>query len=105
MTESFFSTVSTQEMSESLNVNKDFILELVQYSIVVPATGSSVNEWQFDLSAVNIVKKAVRLHRDLSIDLADLALVLNLLEEIEVLREDNARLKQRLNRFLVDRIG
>ena len=49
---------------------------------------------------MNIASKATRIHRDLAIDWADIALVLKLLGEVEVLRAENAMLKQRLSRFL-----
>jgi len=49
---------------------------------------------------VSVVKKALRLHRDLQIELTDGALVVKLLEENAALQEENARLKQRLGRYI-----
>jgi chaperone modulatory protein CbpM len=102
MIESPVLRISIEEICQSVNISEDFILELVQYSIVVPVAGDAPKEWLFNPDSVSVVKKATRLHRDLAIDLADLALVLNLLSEIDVLKEENSRLKQRLNRFLMD---
>lgn len=102
MTESPVLHISIEEICQSVSISEDFILELVQYSIVVPVEGGSPREWLFNPDSVSVIKKATRLHRDLAIDLADLALVLNLLDEIDVLKDENNRLKQRLNRFLID---
>lgn len=93
--------INIEEICQSVNISEDFILELVQYSIVVPIEGNAPKEWLFSADSVSVVKKATRLHRDLAIDLADLAMVLNLLNEIDMLKAENSRLKQRLNRFLM----
>ena len=92
--------ISFDELCISANITSDYILELVDYNIIEPVLGSEPQEWQFNISAVTVVNKAARLHRDLDINWADIGLVLNLLEEIETLRNENSSLKQQLNRFL-----
>ena len=92
--------VSFEELRQSVNVTEELLLEMVAHGIVTPAQGEIREEWLFSVSAVNIASKATRIHRDLAIDWADIALVLKLLGEVEVLRAENAMLKQRLSRFL-----
>jgi len=91
--------ISFEELCASLNIDQATVYELVEYQIIRPDTGTAPQEWLFNAAAVSVVKKAIRLHRDLQIDLADVALVVKLLEENEALQEENARLKQRLSRF------
>jgi len=93
--------INFDEFTLSVNINEERVLELVEYGIVIPASGEHAQEWLFNVDAVSTAKKALRLHRDLAIDWADIALVLNLLDEMEELRSENEMLKQRLNRFLL----
>jgi len=94
--------VSFEELCSCADINEAMVLELVEYQVIQPDTGDAPQEWLFSAAAVAVVKKAIRLQRDLQIDLADVALVVKLLEENETLQEENARLKQRLGRFVVD---
>jgi len=91
--------VSFDELCKSSNISAEYIIELVEYNIIFPIKGNDPQEWQFNVTAIRIVNKAARLHSDLEIDWADIGLVLNLLDEIEQLRNENGQLKQQLNRF------
>ena len=95
--------VSFNDLCLSANISAEYIIELVEYNIILPVRGKEPQEWQFNITAVRIVNKAARLHRDLEIDWADIGLVLNLLDEIEQLKNENGQLKQQLNRFLVNK--
>ena len=91
--------VSFDELCKSSNITSEYIIELVEYNIIFPVRGNEPHDWQFNVTAVRIVNKAARLHNDLEIDWADIGLVLNLLDEIEQLKNENGQLKQQLNRF------
>ena len=91
--------LSFDELCKSSDISAEYIIELVEYNIIFPVRGNVPHEWQFNVTAVRIVNKAVRLHNDLEIDWADIALVLNLLDEIEQLRNENGQLKLQLSRF------
>ena len=94
--------VSFEELCLSADISAEYVIELVEYNIIFPVRGKAPQEWQFSITTVQIVNKAARLHRDLEIDWADIGLVLNLLEEIEKLKNENGQLKQQLNRFLIN---
>lgn len=96
--------ISFDELCQSVNGSEALIMELVENRIVVPLSGITSAEWIFNVSAVSIIKKALRLHYQLEIALTDIPLVLNLLEEIDGLKKENVLLRQRLGRFLVDSI-
>lgn len=92
--------ISLEELCESAHLPTEYLVELVQYNIVLPIAGAEPQEWQFSIAAVTRVNKAARLHRDLEMDWADVGLVLDLLEDIEQLKSENEQLKQQLSRLL-----
>lgn len=94
--------VSFEELCQSISINEKQMLELIEQDIVTPVTGRIREEWKFNVTAISIANKAARIHLELLVDWADIPLVLNLLEEIDELRAENDRLKQRMSRFLVD---
>ena len=89
------------EVCKELEVSREACVELVELGLVQPA-GDSPEEWVFDITSVSVVRRAVRLHRDLDMEWSAVALVVNLLEERDQLRAELDILQQRLHRFLVD---
>lgn len=94
--------VSFEELCEFSSITETLMVELVEHGVVTPVAGAIPAEWQFSVAAVVVAKKASRIHHDLAMDWESIPLVLKLLEEIEILRAENSRLKQRLGRFMVD---
>lgn len=78
------------EISCACRVREDDIVELVEEGIIEPRAPHQ-ETWSFPATQLRRAHKAVRLQRDLEINLAGVALVLDLLEEVENLR---ARLDQ-----------
>ena len=77
-----FTLVELCHLSES---NAEYIIELVEEGLIEPE-GPSTPEWRFDSRALKRLQKTIHLQRDLRINLAGAALVLDLLEELEELR-------------------
>lgn len=102
MTTSAVLWVSFEELRQCVCINEQQMLELIEQEIITPASGHRREEWQFTMSAISVANKAARIHADLVVDWADIPLVMNLLGEIDTLRTENERLKQRLNRFQSD---
>ena len=100
MTE-YMLTLNLKEVCQQLQLSEHICVELVEYGVVSPA-GSHPSEWAFDLNMVCMIQRAMRLHSDLGIDWADIALVADLLEERDRLRLENQGLRRRLARFLED---
>ncbi len=65
--------------------NAEYIIELVEEGLLEPE-GSSTPEWLFDSTALKRLQKTIHLQRDLRVNLAGAALVLDLLDEVEELR-------------------
>ncbi|RDI41812.1 chaperone modulator CbpM [Aquicella lusitana] len=85
--------VSLEEICEICNISADFIQDLIEYEIVHPE-GELPEEWQFDLDELQRIKTALRLQRDLEVNLAGVAVVLDLLDEMERLRARMAMLEK-----------
>ena len=78
-------TVTLEELCLACRVDEDWVGQLVEEGAIEPE-GLAQAEWRFTSSSIVRVAKAKRLHRDLSINAAGLALVLDLLDQIDDLR-------------------
>ena len=65
--------------------NAECVIEMVEEGILEPE-GLSVYDWSFDATALKRLQTALRLQRDLGVNLPGTALVLDLLEEMDHLR-------------------
>ena len=77
--------ISLKELCRSCGVNAEYVIEMVEQGVVDPL-GPSPREWRFPGPSVRRVQIALRLQRDLRVNLSGAALVLDLLEELEALR-------------------
>lgn len=77
--------LSLQEITASFGVSKETIIDIVNEGIVSVEKRPG-SEWQFDNDACKRIRIALRLTNDLGVNLAGAALALELLEEIERLR-------------------
>lgn len=78
-------THTLEELCVSCAVEADWIAELVEHGVVEP-TGQTRSDWRFASISVVRLAKAKRLERDLDLNSPGVALVLDLLDEIERLR-------------------
>ena len=74
-----------EELCHACNVQAAWVAELVDHGVIEPA-GRTQTDWQFTSVSIVRVAKAKRLERDLSLNPPGVALVLELLDEIEELR-------------------
>jgi chaperone modulatory protein CbpM len=87
------SVFTLDEMSNACSVRTEYIIELVDEGIVEPTKlQCEQQQWSFTGKNLMRARKARRLQHDLDINLAGAALVLDMLEEIEQLRERLRRL-------------
>ena len=73
------------QLCHACNVHADWILSLVEESIIEPQ-GENIRLWRFSGASLLRARSALRLQRDLGVNLAGIALALNLIEELEKLR-------------------
>lgn len=66
-------------------VNDHTIQEMIQEGVLTPS-GSSAQEWRFGAQELKRIQITIRLQRDLRVNLPGAALALDLLEELDCLR-------------------
>jgi chaperone modulatory protein CbpM len=81
------------ELCISCDVNPDWVAGLVDQG-AIEVSGQTQQEWQFTVLSTIRVAKAKRLERDLGLNLPGIALVLDLLDQLDDMRT-RVRLLQR----------
>jgi len=72
--------LSLQELCRFSHAEEAWVIELVEHGVLTPE-GDRTPDWQFQGKCIIRAKKALRLNRDLGVNAAGVALVLDLLEE------------------------
>jgi chaperone modulatory protein CbpM len=83
--------LSLTDLTQACSTSVEWVVELVDEGVLDPS-GQEQDHWRFSGTSLLRARTAMRLQQDLEINLAGVALVLELLEEIEAMRE-------RLRRF------
>jgi chaperone modulatory protein CbpM len=78
-------TLTLGELCRACTMHADWVISLVEEGVLEPV-GRGQGNWRFSGAALRRARIAIRLQRDLEINLAGVALALDLLEEIETLR-------------------
>jgi chaperone modulatory protein CbpM len=78
--------LSVKDLSRMCNVDERHIVEFVEEGVLNVVEISS--EWHFTGDALRRARLAVRLERDLELNLAGVALALDLIEELQQLRRE-----------------
>ena len=83
--------LAMDEICEACSVSSSWVIELVEEGVLEPS-GSTLSEWRFSGTSLSRAQTARRLQRDLDINTAGVALALDLMDEIQSLRQRIARL-------------
>jgi len=86
---------SVQEVSYTCDIDIAIIKEMVAQGIIEPKQQTS-NDWQFDPHAIRRLKIALRLQKDLGVNLPGVALALDLMNELQELRHKLGLLERQL---------
>ena len=84
--------ISLVELCETCSTSAESIAELVEEGVLQP-TGREQASWQFSGSCLLKVRTAMRLQHDLQLNIAGVALALELIAENEALRQRIGRLE------------
>lgn len=76
---------SLEELTRVCNVEAAWVVELVEHGII-EARGATVSEWRFSSVSIVQLAKAKRFDRDLGVNPAGIAVVFDLLNEIDRLK-------------------
>ncbi|MDX2504158.1 MAG: chaperone modulator CbpM [Gammaproteobacteria bacterium] len=82
-----YESISLTEMCHCCMLTQEQVLTMVEHGIIEPMEFQVTrSHWQFTSVSVIRVQAAVRLQRDLGVNMAGAALALDLLDEIKTLR-------------------
>ncbi|WP_299150876.1 chaperone modulator CbpM [uncultured Tateyamaria sp.] len=73
-------TLTLQDLCRFCHADEAWVIELVEHGVLDPV-GETRSDWRFVGTSIVRAKKAHRLNRDLGVNTAGVALVLDLLEE------------------------
>lgn len=76
-----------EELCRATGVEPDFIQELIEYGVIEPR-GFTYETWRFDASHLRRIRTAAHLHRDLEVNIAGAAIILDLLDEMEEMKSE-----------------
>ena len=83
--------LSLNEFCHACARQEQWVIELVEEGVLEPI-GNDREQWRFSATSLQRAHITLRLQRDLDINLAGIALALDLLDEIETLRTHLSRL-------------
>lgn len=87
-----------KDVCKVCGVHAECIVEMVEAGIIQPR-GGEPTQWRFSAISVMRSQKALRLQRDLDINLSGVAVALDLLEEVQALRDQVKSLTQQLEKL------
>ena len=73
------------QLCRACGVHADWVISLVEEGII-EAQGEDMRLWRFSGASLVRARSALRIQRDLGVNLAGIALILDLVEELENLR-------------------
>jgi chaperone modulatory protein CbpM len=82
-----YAVLSIDELSRLCEVDRTAIVELVEEGVLT-VIAIDAAEWRFPGAALRRARTAMRLQRDLEINLPGVALVLELMEQLDLLRRE-----------------
>ncbi|MDD5410429.1 MAG: chaperone modulator CbpM [Methylobacter sp.] len=78
-------SLTLEQLCQACGAQTEWVISLVEESIIEPQ-GNEMHVWRFSGTSLVRVRSALRLQRDLGVNLAGIALALDLMEELENLR-------------------
>lgn len=87
--------IELRDLERSTGLSAGEITELVEYGVFQPA-GEAPQQWRFSARCIGLGRRASRLRNDFDLDPAGLALVASLLERIDELEGELARVRAQL---------
>ncbi len=83
-------TVSLVKLCHCIEIPIEQIFMMVEYGVLEPINyRSSHIRWRFSANSISRVQTAIRLQRDLDINMAGAALVIELMDELKQLRQQD----------------
>lgn len=77
--------LTLEELCQACDVTPDFIIQIIEFGVIEPK-GKEKSDWRFESYHLQRLMTVLRLQRDLEVNLAGAALAVELLEEIEAMK-------------------
>ena len=90
---------TVQEVCRRYCLESEFVIHCVDFGITEVQGGTTEESWVIPVESVSRMAKAWRLQRDLGLDFTGLAIVLDLLDEIEQLNYRVDTLSKRMHEW------
>lgn len=90
---------SLSEVCSRCGLHAELIVEMVEYGVLEPADTDVDKHWLFAGETLMRLDRAQRLRQDLGLNLAGLALSMDLLDQIDTLRRQVASLQHQLQQL------
>ena len=84
-------SLSFDEICRAIHADKDLIIQLIEYHVIAPK-GSMQQNWEFDHICLKRARLARNFYYDCEVNLAGVALLIDMLERIEELEKHITRL-------------
>lgn len=78
-------SLTLEQLCQACGAQTDWVISLIEESIIEPQ-GDEIHSWRFSGISLVRARSALRLQHDLGVNLAGIALALDLMEELENLR-------------------
>lgn len=89
-------SVSRLEICQTCNISEDVLIDMMEQGLF-NHQGMQLQQIEFDLKMLRRIQTACRLQRDLGINVPGIVLILDLLEEIDELRDELDILQRHVN--------
>lgn len=90
--------LSVEQFCNTVPLPKEHLRDIVDLGIINPE-GNQPDKWQFDVDMVCCARRASQLRQQLEVDWPGIAVAMQLLDQIDQLKNENQNLRQRLSRF------
>jgi MerR family transcriptional regulator, heat shock protein HspR len=88
-----YSLLTLDQLSDSAELHPALVEKFVQHGLVEPAADQAPR-LLFPISCIERLRRIIRLRRDLRVNLAGVAVILEMRQHIEELQKELARLRQ-----------
>jgi len=81
------------EIRQQYAIDEALLMEMIEYGLI-PSEVIAVEEYSVDYATVRRIQSALRLQRDLEINIPGIVMILDLLEELEQVQQELAVLRK-----------
>lgn len=88
-----YSLLTLQQLSDAAELHAALVEEFIQYGLIEP-TAAEAPDLLFPISCIERLRRIIRLRRDLGVNLAGVAVILEMRQHMEELQKELERLRR-----------